>query len=263
VSWKEAGGYSIQAPVPVMVEIPVSLSAGTTYTIKLRWKANQSDPGTLYTGAGPINGAYASTRLIVLPLSVSSSVVSTKQYTLTNNNGSSWVDLDDPLLSFSYTPSSTCQALLSANADLFVGTFGYNIDLGMVVSGGAYGSEQMVSRTESEGWHTRCRPLMGGDWERLSRSALRDDLLFFELFFLCRRFDLVELAAIFHAVDEEHAVEVIDLVLEGACLPSFGLDLDGFAGAAHAANRYPLLALHRTVPAGNAQAALVGLDLFL
>jgi len=53
---------------------------------------------------------------------------------------------------------------------------------------------------------------------------------------------------------------MINLVLEGARLPSFALDLDGLAGSAKAPDRNTFLSGHGSVPAGNAQASLVRLD---
>jgi hypothetical protein len=64
--------------------------------------------------------------------------VSTQQYTLANSNGLTWVDLDSTNLKLTITPSFNCQAILSANSDLWTSTAGFNQDLGITISGGAY-----------------------------------------------------------------------------------------------------------------------------
>jgi hypothetical protein len=61
--------------------------------------------------------------------------VSTQQYTLANSDGSTWVDMDPTTLSLTITLSATSVAVLSANADLFTGSAGYNQDLGIDVNG--------------------------------------------------------------------------------------------------------------------------------
>jgi len=77
--------------------------------------------------------------------------VSTQQYRLTGNDGSTWVDMDPTRLALSITPLFDCYAVFSANSDLWTSVAGYNQDIGVFVSGGAYGSGQIVGWKESGG----------------------------------------------------------------------------------------------------------------
>jgi RHS repeat-associated protein len=131
------------------------MAAGITYTIKLRWKANKADPGTIWAGAGPIGGQFSPTRLTAQlePNSAQiSSVASTQQYTLTASDGNTWADLDATHLATTITPTTDSSAILSANADLWTSSTGYNQDIGIWVSGGSYGSGQLVAWKESGGF---------------------------------------------------------------------------------------------------------------
>ena len=64
--------------------------------------------------------------------------VSTSQYTLASSDGSTWHDVNATNLSLTITPSFNCQAILSGNSDLWTSTAGFNQDLGILISGGAY-----------------------------------------------------------------------------------------------------------------------------
>jgi hypothetical protein len=139
-AWKESGGFAgTFSPNAAFVQTVVTLNAGTTYTVKLRWKTNRPAAGTtIYAGAGPIGSQYSPTRLTaqLTPVGAGpSTAVSTQQYTLANSDGSTWVDMDPTTLSLTITPSATSVAVLSANADLFTGSAGYNQDLGIDVNG--------------------------------------------------------------------------------------------------------------------------------
>jgi hypothetical protein len=61
--WKESGGFAgTFSPNAAYVQTAVQLSAGTAYTIKLRWKTNVAAPAaTIYAGAG--SGPYSPTRI--------------------------------------------------------------------------------------------------------------------------------------------------------------------------------------------------------
>jgi hypothetical protein len=65
--WKESGGVGgTFSPNAAFAEAVMSLTAGHTYIFSLMWKTNQPAPGaTIFTGAGPIGGAYSPTRLLV------------------------------------------------------------------------------------------------------------------------------------------------------------------------------------------------------
>ena len=63
------------------------------------------------------------------------------QYTLAGSNGTTWISVDTTSLTpliLSFVSSTSCRAVLSANADLWTANAGYNQDLGIAVSGGAY-----------------------------------------------------------------------------------------------------------------------------
>ena len=142
-AWKESGGFAgTFSPNAAFVQTVIPVSASTTYAVRLQWKANQSDPGTIMAGAGPTNGAYSPTRLTVRLIPNSSNTVFTRsivtQPCLRNNDGSSWNDLD-PGLSTPFTPpAGNWLALITGNADMFTSTAGYNQDLGIGLSGGVY-----------------------------------------------------------------------------------------------------------------------------
>jgi Pentapeptide repeats (8 copies) len=63
-AWRESGGFAgTFSPNAALVHTVIPVNAGILYTITLQWKANKSDPGTIWAGAGPINGAFSPTRL--------------------------------------------------------------------------------------------------------------------------------------------------------------------------------------------------------
>jgi uncharacterized protein YfaP (DUF2135 family) len=65
VAWKESGGFAgTFSPNAAYVQTVFPVTAGTSYTIKLRWKTNVSASGaTIYAGAGPIGSQFSPTRL--------------------------------------------------------------------------------------------------------------------------------------------------------------------------------------------------------
>jgi hypothetical protein len=107
--------------------------------------------------AGPISGTYSPTRLTaeVIPSTSSttvSSAVSTQQYTLTGSDGSTWQSMDTTTLQQSITPTSNVNAIISGNSDLWTSSAGYNQDIGLWISGGVYGTGQVVAWKESGGF---------------------------------------------------------------------------------------------------------------
>jgi len=64
--------------------------------------------------------------------------VSSSQYRRAGSDGAHWLELDPTNLSLLITPPADCLALLGGSADLWTATAGYNQDLGIAVSGGAY-----------------------------------------------------------------------------------------------------------------------------
>jgi hypothetical protein len=73
--------------------------------------------------------------------------VSTSQYPLVSD-GVTWIDMDAANLKLTITPTYNCQAILTASADLFTSAAGYNQDIGISVSGGAY----PTTAGQPEGW---------------------------------------------------------------------------------------------------------------
>jgi hypothetical protein len=144
-AWKESGGYGgTFSPNAAYVQTVIPLVGLTTYTAKLTWKANKPDAGSIFAGAGPIEGAFSPTRLTVqlIPKSANTvfSVSSTSQYGVNGVGGShaSWIDIDSAKLKLSFPVPGTGNwtAFVSGNADLWTTTAGYNQDLGVTMIGG-------------------------------------------------------------------------------------------------------------------------------
>jgi hypothetical protein len=81
--------------------------------------------------------------------------VSTSQYHLTNSDGATWADIDStsgtPLV-LNISPGFGATALIGGSADLFTGKAGLNQDIGIFVSGGAFGAGSIVGWKESGGF---------------------------------------------------------------------------------------------------------------
>ena len=141
VAWKESGGFAgTFSPNAATVQTAVPVAAGTPYNVKLQWKTNLSDPGTIYAGAGPLGAAYSPARLTVqLIPNIAGRVFtasSTAQYQLGGSDGSTWKDLDAANLSVTFLPpAGTWMAYVFANSDLWTSLAGYNQDLGIAVNG--------------------------------------------------------------------------------------------------------------------------------
>jgi len=64
-AWKESGGFAgTFSPNAAAVQVVQPLVAGTPYTIKLQWKTNKADAGSIYAGAGSAV-PYSPTRLTI------------------------------------------------------------------------------------------------------------------------------------------------------------------------------------------------------
>jgi hypothetical protein len=72
----------------------------------------------------------------------------TTQPTLLSSNGITWVDMDSANLKLTITPPFNCLAVLTGNCDLWTDTAGYNQDIGITVSGGAY----PTTASQPEAW---------------------------------------------------------------------------------------------------------------
>jgi hypothetical protein len=142
-AWKESGGSGgTFSPNAAFVQTVVPVKFDNTYTARLVWKANGATSGTIWAGAGPTGGKYSSTCITVrLVLQSAASVVSkvtTGQPNLAGSDGTTWRDMDTTNLSLTYTPSAAGVLVASGNADLWTNAAGFNQDIGITVSGGAY-----------------------------------------------------------------------------------------------------------------------------
>ena len=77
--------------------------------------------------------------------------VSNAQHNLPNSDGATWVDMDVTNLLQTITPAFNAQAVISVSADLWTANAGFNQDIGIFISGGAYGSGKIVAWKESGG----------------------------------------------------------------------------------------------------------------
>lgn len=52
--WKESGGFAgTLSPNAALVQVTQTFTAGTTYTVDIRWKTNQASGARIAAGAGP------------------------------------------------------------------------------------------------------------------------------------------------------------------------------------------------------------------
>src|SRR5712692_233567 len=154
-AWKESGGFAgTLSPNAAYVQAALPVSGGTPYTARLVWKANRGSASWIHIGAGPVAGVYSPTRITVLllPVAGSSAAGSTSKYVLHNSDGTTWQPLDASALKMTLAPSASTSFAISAGADLWTATAGYNQDLGVMVSGGAYGTGTLVAWKESGGF---------------------------------------------------------------------------------------------------------------
>jgi len=155
-AWKESGGFAgTFSPNAAFVQVPLALAASTTYTAKLKWKVNRPDSGSIFAGAGPIATHFSPTALtVILVPSPAGSVVahSTVQYTQPNSDGIYWQALDMSALKLTVAPAAATSFAISVNSDLWTSVAGYNQDIGLMVSGGAYGPGTLVAWKESGGF---------------------------------------------------------------------------------------------------------------
>ena len=70
VAWKESGGFAgTFSPNAAFVQTVFPMTRGTAYTVKLQWKTNKAQTGSIYAGAGPWpsgSGLGSPTRLTAL-----------------------------------------------------------------------------------------------------------------------------------------------------------------------------------------------------
>lgn len=151
-AWKESGGSATFSPNAAFVQAPLAVSGGTAYTAALQWKANKNDQGTIYAGAGPLGGKFSPTSIavVLVPNPAGASAASShQQYALANSNGTTWQNLDFTNLKLTLSPAVSTNYDLSANVDLWTNTIGYGQDIGVMISGGSFGSGTLVTWEES------------------------------------------------------------------------------------------------------------------
>jgi hypothetical protein len=140
LAWKESGGNAgTFSPNAAAVHAVYSIGPGNTYTFSLTWKTNRPAPSSvrIHAGAGPSGATYSPTSLVAWLNSAprdAVTAVSTRQYLLSGNDGSSWVPIDDAVLSRTVTTDTTVAAILHANADLWTAAARYNQDLAIFIS---------------------------------------------------------------------------------------------------------------------------------
>ena len=146
VAWKESGGFAgTYSPNAAFVEAAIPLPGTGTYTATLVWKTNKVEPNgvTVYDGAAP-SAPFSPTTIVAQVVAAdhaqSFANPTTAQYTLPNSDGVNWTEVHSAVYSQTITEpvgSSTCLAVVSANADLWTTTGGFNQDLGIFINNGA------------------------------------------------------------------------------------------------------------------------------
>jgi hypothetical protein len=155
VGWKESGGYGgTFSPNAAYAQSVIQLSSGVAYTIKLQWKANKNTTGMVVAGAGagPI---YSPTRLTLRLFPAGTGIqdaMTNLQYNKGGSTGADWTPIDSTGLQIAVNPTANSVWVLSANTDLFTATAGVNQDIGIFISGGAYGTGTLVAWKESGGY---------------------------------------------------------------------------------------------------------------
>lgn len=153
-AWKESGGPAAFSPNAAFVQAPLPVAGGTPYTAKLQWKTNRSDPSAVYAGAGPVNGHFSPTSIAVILIpnpAGGAGMSSTMQYSLAGSNGATWQALDLTNLKLTITPSVATNYDLSANVDLWTTAIGYGQDIGIMVTGGTFGTTGTLVTWEESG----------------------------------------------------------------------------------------------------------------
>ena len=134
IAWKESGGYAgTYSPNAAYLQGLLPVSAGQRYVVRLKWKANKGDPGTILAGAGPVAGLYSPTRLSARMVG-DNPAAATSQFHLSDSDGENWRDLGTSAPAMSIAPSASAVALLGANADLWTSSAGYNQDLAIFMA---------------------------------------------------------------------------------------------------------------------------------
>lgn len=152
VSWKESGGFAgTFSPNAAYVQSVVAVSAGTAYTIRLQWKANHGTTGRISAGAG-LGPQYSQTRVTMRFFSAGTGLADASTNVQYATGYNIWYSIDWDGLSLRLTPAVDSNWILTANADLWTDFAGVNQDIGILVSGGEFGSGELVAWKESGGF---------------------------------------------------------------------------------------------------------------
>jgi hypothetical protein len=139
-------------------------TAATSFTINSNTSITATAPAgvagtvdvTVTNPAGTSAVSPADTYIYVPP------AISWQQYWLAGSDGSTWQPIDATTLSLTFTPTADSKAILSGNADLWTSVVGVNQDLGILVTGGVYGtSGTLVAWKESGGYAGTYSPNAG------------------------------------------------------------------------------------------------------
>ena len=128
-------------------------TAATSFTIVSDFQiVATAPPGTAgavditVTNATGTSGTSSADVFVYVP-----PAVSWQQYRLDVSDGVTWQPIDPNVLVVGFTPQADSNAIIGGNADLWTTAAGVNQDLGIVVSGGAYGSGKLMAWKESGG----------------------------------------------------------------------------------------------------------------
>lgn len=141
VAWKESGGAATYSPDAVYVQYATSsLAVGATYDIRLVWKTNKPAlSAQIYAGAGGPT-TFSPTTLSARAMTILGATTSTSQYRLTNSDGSTWLPVENngTPVTVTFTTTTQTEALITASADLWTDTKGYNQDFGVALCDGTF-----------------------------------------------------------------------------------------------------------------------------
>ena len=135
-------GYTVTPYVQGVAQngLVATTNGSTSYTFTTLTNATTysfSVTATNPSGTGPAATSYSVTpeSSTAPPTRMSAVSLPGSQYQLPNSDGATWQDVDGNNLALSFTPSSTGEAIITGNSDLWTSTGGFNQDLGLSVNG--------------------------------------------------------------------------------------------------------------------------------
>src|SRR5205807_1178810 len=150
----DSGTFANPTPVQVSGLSSVTAIAGAEYhSLALKsdgtawgWGSNfqgELGNGTTTNSSTPVHASGLS--------GATERASSINQYALSNSDGATWHEIDSTNLRSTCTSTANQSVLLTANADLFTNTAGYNQDIGIFVSDNG-GADQLLAWKESGGF---------------------------------------------------------------------------------------------------------------